>query len=103
MAIQTFDQELPIWKGYKLSVQEQMRRNLFLALKVEISEEYWKRHFSISLKEVFPEELTPLIESNMLHQTDDFLTLTRLGRLFADEVGQAFIALDNDKTRGSTP
>lgn len=97
------DRELPIWKGYKLSVQEQMRRNLFLALKVGISEEYWKRHFSISLKKVFPEELIPLIESNMLHQTDDFLTLTRLGRLFADEVGQEFIAIDNDKVRGSTP
>ncbi len=95
--------ERPIVKGYRLSREERMRRSLFLGLKAGISDAYWREQFGSGVDEIFPETVADLVKSDVVTMQAGLLELTRLGRLFADEVGQAFIARPRATVAAAAP
>ncbi len=86
--------DLPLSRCYRLSRDEQMRRNLFLGLKVGIPYDYWGAAFRSELRDDFGAELQALERDGVIEEKDQGVHLTKLGRLFADEVGQHFARLD---------
>lgn len=81
----------PIWKGEKLtSLEERMRRTIFLGIKTPISRSWFKDVYGCDLIEAFSEIWRVLANADLILIKDDLVSLTYTGKLFADEIGQLF-------------
>ncbi|WP_246940509.1 radical SAM family heme chaperone HemW [Bacillus pinisoli] len=76
-----------------VSNQEKMEEELFLGLRksMGVSISYFNEKYGISLKDIFKEAINENIERNLLMIEDDYLRLTREGKLLGNEVFQSFL------------
>ena len=82
---------LPINRGLVRTQDDQQRWSLILPLKNRrVFKKYYKDLNGISANEVFDKKIALLKERGLLFEDEKILSLTSLGRFFADEVCQAF-------------
>lgn len=93
--------ELPIYLGKKLSLEQKMRKSIILGLKVllaGVSQESFRRRFGISIREAFDNTLTKLENFDLIEISPVSVKLTQKGILFADEVCTEFYT-EEEKTK----
>lgn len=78
---------------HKVTNNEKMEEELFLGLrKIEgVSKVLFKEKFSITLEDLFREQIDGLVAKQLLVETDDFIKLSNKGKLLGNEVFQEFI------------
>ena len=81
---------LPIWRGEFLDQEEKMRRTVMLGIKMGMDRAGFQRTYGIDVVEAFPDEWQSLQDLGLTSITADQVELTDMGKLLADEVGQAF-------------
>ena len=83
---------LPVWKGKKLSQEEEMRRTMVLGIKLTpgVDKSAFKTTFGCTVEDVFSETLQHLTKLGLITITPAAVKLTEKGRLFSDEVSTEF-------------
>ena len=88
--------KLPINRGLVRDPEQQIRWSLILPLKNRIVHKTaFLTNTGMSVDDIFPTKMKLLREHGLIEQDDRFLTLTKLGRFFADEVAQQFYHPDH--------
>jgi len=83
--------KLPINRGLVRTKDDQQRWSLILPLKNrKVYKKYYRDLNGISLNEVFAEKIARLKEYGLLYEDEKILSLTPLGRFFANEVCHQF-------------
>lgn len=88
--------QLPIWKGAKLSQEDLARRLIIFGLKTGLSKKLFKAKFNKNPKEVFKEIWKKLDKLGLIKEDAEMIKLSLKGELFVDEVCQEFYS---DKVR----
>lgn len=81
---------LPIWRGERLDKEESMRRTIMLGIKIGMDRNLFMRTYRTDVYQAFQPTWNKLQELGLIEITDQDITLTYAGALFADEVGQQF-------------
>lgn len=84
----------PIWKGERLSKEESMRRTVMLGMKIGIDREAFLRTYQQDVIDAFPDTWKHLEHLQLVEISSEAASLTYMGKLFADEVGQQFYSDD---------
>ena len=86
---------LPLNRGLVRNKDDQLRWAIILPLKNrKVYKNYFRKITGVSLNEVFRNKIEKLKEFGLLYEDDKVLAPTERGRLFADEVCQAFFHPD---------
>lgn len=81
---------LPIWRGERLDGDERIRRAVMLGIKSKINRKEFSAVYGVDPACVFAEDFARMSELDLVSVSQSTIGLTELGKLFADEVGQAF-------------
>lgn len=81
---------IPVWRGEKLEGDERMRRTIMLGIKMGIDRQWFEQIYGADVVEAFHPEWRRLEELGLVEISSDNVALTYMGKLLADEVGQAF-------------
>src|SRR3989344_5100976 len=81
---------LPIWKGTKLSKEDLMRRLILFGLKTGLNKTLFKSKFGTNPKDVFKEIWKKIENLGLVEESDKIIQLSYKGKLFADEVSKEF-------------
>jgi len=81
---------LPIWKGIKLSKEDLMRRMILFGLKTGLSKKLFQSKFGKMPKDIFKDIWKKLENLGLIEEDKDRVQLTYKGKLFADEVSKEF-------------
>jgi len=81
---------LPIWKGIKLSKEDLMRRMILFGLKTGLNKNLFQSKFRKMPKDIFKEIWEKLENLGLIEEDKDTIQLTYKGKLFADEVSKEF-------------
>lgn len=81
---------LPIWRGIKLSKDDLMRRMVLFGLKTGLSKNLFQSKFGKMPKDIFKEIWKKLENLGLIEEDKDIIQLTYKGKLFADEVSKEF-------------
>jgi len=81
---------LPIWKGAKLSKEDLARRMILFGLKTGLSKKLFQSKFGKMPKDVFKEIWEKLESLGFIKEDKEIIQLTYKGKLFADEVSKEF-------------
>lgn len=81
---------LPIWKGIKLSEEDLMRRLILFGLKTGLSKELFELKFGRKPKDVFKDTWKKLEKLGLIEKDNEIIKLSYKGTLFADEVSREF-------------
>ncbi len=82
--------ELPIWKGEHLIGDEPMRRTVMLGIKMDIDRPTFIKTYGTDVVNAFSGTWEELANLGLVEINPEFIGLTYVGKLFADEVGQQF-------------
>ena len=88
---------LPIWKGIKLSNENLMRRMILFGLKTGLSKHLFQSKFGKMPKDIFKEIWGKLENLGLIEEDKNTIQLTYKGKLFADEVSKEFYNEDIKK------
>jgi len=91
---------LPIWKGIKLSKEDLMRRMILFGLKTGLSKKLFQSKFGKMPKDIFVDIWKKLENLGLIEENKDTIQLTYKGKLFADEVSKEFYSKDVKKVIG---
>ncbi|WP_182200575.1 radical SAM family heme chaperone HemW [Paraliobacillus salinarum] len=96
---QTNETGKPVLHAEPIGRKEQIEEELFLGLRKQTGVRFksFKEKYGLALTDIYKEELNYLKAKQWLIQDDEGIRLTRNGKLFGNEVFQAFL-LDNDPT-----
>jgi oxygen-independent coproporphyrinogen-3 oxidase len=85
----------PYIEEHIVTRSEKMEEELFLGLrKTEgVSISTFSKKYGVSLTEVFNQQIEDNINRGLLQQNDDYLLLTRTGKLLGNEVFQTFLTI----------
>lgn len=83
---------LPIWKGIRLSKEDLMRRLILFGLKTGLSKTLFKSKFGKNPKDVFRKIWEKLKNLWLTEEDDKIIQLSYKGKLFADEVAKEFFS-----------
>ena len=76
-----------------MSKNEEMRRYFILGVKtLTVSLFNFEEKFEISPKKIFENEFKTLEKLNLATITDDYLSLTDIGKLFVDQISSIFFS-----------
>jgi oxygen-independent coproporphyrinogen-3 oxidase len=81
---------LPIWKGEYLTGDEPMRRTIMMGIKMGIDRQIFEETYGADPAMQFADTWQRLVELGLVEISESEITLTYLGKLHADEVGQQF-------------
>ncbi|MFB1050758.1 radical SAM family heme chaperone HemW [Paraliobacillus sp. JSM ZJ581] len=92
----------PVLHTEPIGRKEQMEEELFLGLRKQegVSFHSFKEKYNIALTDIYKEELEHLKNKQWIIQDENGIRLTKSGKLFGNEVFQAFL-LDNDPTQAT--
>ncbi|MEI5905781.1 radical SAM family heme chaperone HemW [Bacillus spongiae] len=87
------ERTLPFIEENIVTKQEKMEEEMFLGLrKIEgVSKQKFEHKYGLDVKEVFPSSINKLVSQGLLKEQDDFLKLTKQGKLLGNEVFQSFL------------
>ena len=89
---------IPVWLGYTLPVEEQMRRTVMFSLRSNgVARAEFRRRFGLDPASKFHRQFATLRRFNLIEETDERISLNREGGLLADGVGALFAS---DAIRG---
>lgn len=83
--------KLPIWIGKKLYIKEQERRNLIFGIKCKIDREQFNNKYGFYPENDFREVFDYLQEKELINYSNNIISLTYKGKLFAEEISRMFI------------
>lgn len=83
--------KLPIWKGKKLDIKEQARRNLIFGIKCKIDRNLFNNKYDFYPEDNFKEIFYELQEKKLINYSNDIINLTYKGKLLAEEISRMFI------------
>ena len=90
---------LPIWKGTKLSKEDLMRRLILFGLKTGLNKTLFKSKFGTNPKDVFKEIWKKIENLGLVEESDKIIQLSYKGKLFADEVSKEFYSNEVKKIK----
>ena len=86
--------EIPLISCTRMSKNEEMRRYFILGVKtLTVSLFNFEEKFEISPKKIFENEFKTLEKLNLATITDDYLSLTDIGKLFVDQISSIFLVV----------
>ena len=87
--------ELPVLEEHLVPLNEQMEEEMFLGLrKTEgVSFSRFKERFCVEMTEIFAKSLEQQVNHGLLEIEDDYVRLTKQGKLLGNEVFQAFLGI----------
>lgn len=87
--------ELPVLEEHLVLLHEQMEEEMFLGLrKTEgVSFARFKERYRVEMREIFAKSLEQQVERGLLKIEDDYVRLTKQGKLLGNEVFQAFLEI----------
>lgn len=83
---------LPIWRGTKLSEEDLMRREIIFGLKAGLSKKVFQVKFGMKPKDVFQDTWAKLEDLDLIEEDRGKINLSYTGKLLADEVCKEFYA-----------
>ena len=83
--------KLPILKGDKLDIKEQAKRNLIFGIKCKIDRELFNNKYGFYPETDFKEVFDYLQEKELINYSNNIISLTYKGKLFAEEISRMFI------------
>ncbi|MEK5441771.1 radical SAM family heme chaperone HemW [Fredinandcohnia sp. FSL W7-1320] len=92
--MQTIDDHgFPYVETHEVTKQEKMEEELFLGLRKTkgVSIPHFSEKFSISIFDVFADQIKEQKEKGLLEEKDDYIRLTHAGKFLGNEVFQAFL------------
>ncbi|MBM4762350.1 radical SAM family heme chaperone HemW [Bacillus sp. B15-48] len=83
----------PLLENHQTTKAEQMEEEMFLGLRKTEGVSVWKftEKFKVNPLHLFEQEINDLSAKSLIEYTDEFIRLTRQGRLLGNEVFQAFL------------
>ncbi|WP_010678185.1 radical SAM family heme chaperone HemW [Bacillus timonensis] len=83
----------PYVETHPVTLQEKMEEELFLGLRKTkgVSISHFLEKFSVSIFDVFADQIKEQKEKGLLEEKDDFIRLTHNGKFLGNEVFQAFL------------
>jgi|RhiMethySRZTD1v2_1073278.scaffolds.fasta_scaffold04817_7 coproporphyrinogen III oxidase-like Fe-S oxidoreductase len=83
--------EIPVWLGYTLPVEEQMRRAVMFSLRSNgVARAEFKRRFGVDAASKFHQQFATLRRFNLIDETAEHICLNKEGGLLADGIGTLF-------------
>ncbi|XQY90768.1 radical SAM family heme chaperone HemW [Metabacillus sp. HB246100] len=78
---------------HHVTLSEKMEEEMFLGLRRTkgVSHSLFKQKYGVSIEDKFPETVKKLVHQGLLQNEDDFISLTRKGKLLGNEVFQEFL------------
>ncbi len=88
--------ELPVLEDHLVPINEQMEEEMFLGLrKTEgVSLYHFNERFFVEMTTIFSKSIEQQVENGLLVIQDDYVRLTKQGKLLGNEVFQAFLGID---------
>ena len=85
--------KLPIDNGEKLSLRKRMIETVILGLRTKdgVSYKKYKSRFGVDLNDIFPQQITKLVNLELLQKDDCKIKLTRRGIFLANTVFREFV------------
>ena len=85
--------KLPIDNGEKLSLRKRMIETVILGLRTKdgVSYKKYKSRFGFALNDIFPQQITKLVNLELLQKDDCKIKLTRRGIFLANTVFREFV------------
>ncbi|RDW21753.1 radical SAM family heme chaperone HemW [Oceanobacillus chungangensis] len=88
----------PVLQTEKITLKEKLEEEMFLGLRkiAGINKQLFTNKYGFSPKQLYKEQISDLIQRNLLLETDDFIQLTDTGMLLANQVFEEFMLEDSD-------
>ena len=95
---------LPVNRGEKLANDgERLRRALMLGLKCGVERQYFEDNYATDIVVKFKEQFETLHILGLVSISDEYVKLTDVGNLFADEIGQLFYSTEIRERMNNIP
>ena len=91
----------PVLHTDPIGKKEQIEEEMFLGLRKRtgVSQDQFKTKFHIDVQDVYRQQITDLVERDLLQIDGDYIRMTEHGQLFANDVFHRFL-LDEDPVDG---